>query len=252
MSFFLLSILPELKLLKNMTFILTNDDGINAPGIKALWEAINNADSPIPSFDKSIIVAPQGQFSGCGHQVTTNRPINVQRLSEDRYAIAGTPADCTRIALTHVNTNVKWVLSGINSGGNMGYDTYVSGTVAAVREAAFYKIPGIALSQYRQGKKPVNWERVTGLARSVLINLLKRPIEQGAFWNVNFPYLEPEAPDPEIVFCKTSIQPLPIAYQKDGEDFSYTGKYEERDRTPGTDVDVCLSGKIAVTKIKLS
>ena len=60
-----------------MTFILTNDDGINAPGIKALWETVNNTDLPLPFFTQSIVVAPQAQLSGCGHQVTTTGPINV-------------------------------------------------------------------------------------------------------------------------------------------------------------------------------
>lgn len=243
--------LAKLKLLRSMTFILTNDDGINAPGIKALWEAVNNPDLPLPSFDESIIVAPQGQLSGCGHQVTTNGPINIKHLSEVEYAIAGTPADCTRIAISHISKNVKWVLSGINSGGNMGVDVYISGTVAAVREAAFHRIPGIALSQFRRGKKPVDWPRVTRLAKIVLTDLLNRPIEPGAFWNVNFPYLEPEAPDPKMVFCEPSTQPLPVAYQMEGQDFYYAGKYEERDRAPGTDVDVCFAGNIAITKIQL-
>ena len=234
-----------------MTFIITNDDGINAPGIKALWEAVNNSHLPLPSFEQSIFVAPQSQLSGCGHQVTTKGPINVKRLSETAYAIAGTPADCTRLAITHICQNVKWVLSGINSGGNMGVDVYISGTVAAVREAAFHKIPGIALSQYRKGKKPVNWERVTRLATIVLTDLLNRPLEPGAFWNVNFPYLEPEDPEPKMVFCQPSTQPLPVNYQIEGEDFYYVGKYEARDRAPGTDVDVCFSGNIAISKIKI-
>ncbi len=251
MYFFVLRILTELKFLRSMTFILTNDDGVNAPGIRALWEAMNNADLSLPFSNESIIVAPQRQLSGCGHQVTTKQPINLQRLSEVEYAIAGTPADCTRIALTHISKNIKWVLSGINSGGNMGVDVYISGTVAAVREAAFHRIPGIALSQYRQGKKLVDWPKVTRLATIVLRDLLKRPIEAGAFWNVNFPYLEPEAPEPKIVFCEPSTQPLPVSYQKKGEDFYYTGKYDERDRAPGTDVDVCFSGNIAITKIQL-
>ena len=234
-----------------MTFIITNDDGINAPGIKALWEALNTANLPLSSFNKSIIVAPQEQLSGCGHQVTTKGPIKLQCLSDVKYAIAGTPADCTRIALTHISKDVKWVLSGINSGGNMGVDVYISGTVAAVREAAFHRIPGIALSQYRQDNKTVDWPRVTRLARIVITDLLKRPIESGVFWNVNFPYLEPEAPDPKIVFCEASTQPLPVAYQKEGKDFYYAGKYEERDYASGTDIDVCFAGNIAITKIHL-
>jgi 5'-nucleotidase len=78
---------------KSMTLILTNDDGIDAPGIRSLLKAIDG---------KGIIVAPQLEWSGCGHRVTTTKPIQVQRRSDTEYAIAGTPADCTRLALTHL------------------------------------------------------------------------------------------------------------------------------------------------------
>lgn len=226
-----------------MTLILTNDDGIDADGIKALKEALNDR--------HRIIAAPQQHLSGCGHQVTTEGPINVQRRSEVEYAIGGTPADCIRIAITHIATNVKWVISGINSGGNMGVDSYISGTVAAVREAAFHGIPGIALSQYRKGSKPFDWQITTRLARLVLADLFDRPLEPGSFWNVNFPYLEPEEPEPKIVFCQPSIEPLPVAYRVEGDDYFYTGKYGYRPYSKGTDIDVCFSGNIAVTKISL-
>ncbi|MDY6804505.1 MAG: 5'/3'-nucleotidase SurE [Cyanobacteriota bacterium] len=226
-----------------MTLILTNDDGIDAEGIKALKEALDDR--------HSIVAAPQQHLSGCGHQVTTQGPINVQRRSEEEYAIGGTPADCIRIAITHIEPNVKWVISGINSGGNMGVDSYISGTVAAVREAAFHGIPGIALSQYRKGSKPVNWQIPTRLARLVLANLFDRPLEPGSFWNVNFPYLEPEEPEPKIVFCQPSIEPLPVAYRVEGDDYFYTGKYGDRPYSKGTDIDVCFAGNIAVTKISL-
>ena len=229
--------------LEKMTLILTNDDGIDAPGIKALKEAIGGADS--------IIVAPQEQQSGCGHQITTKGPIRVQRLSEGEYAVAGTPADCTRMALTHIAQNVKWVISGINLGGNMGIDSYISGTVAAVREAAFQGIPGIALSQYKKIKKPIDWQIPTRLARLVLADLFDRPLEKGSFWNVNFPYLEPEEPEPKIVFCEPSKEPLPVAYRMEGDSYFYIGKYGDRLYSPGTDVDVCFSGNIAITKISL-
>ncbi|MCU0537977.1 MAG: 5'/3'-nucleotidase SurE, partial [Hydrococcus sp. Prado102] len=110
-----------------MTLIITNDDGIDAPGIRALYKALNN---------QGIIVAPKDHLSGCGHQVTTTRPIHLQKRSPNEYAVDGTPADCTRLAITHIAPETKWVLSGINAGGNLGIDTYISGTVAAVREAA--------------------------------------------------------------------------------------------------------------------
>lgn len=225
-----------------MTLILTNDDGVDAPGIRALHKAVNG---------KGVIVAPKDHLSGCGHQVTTTRPIHVQRRSAVEYAIAGTPADCVRIALSHLCPNVNFVLSGINAGGNMGADTYISGTVAAVREAAFHRVPGIAVSHYRKGKRNVDWDVAARWTAKVLSDLLSRPTEPGTFWNVNLPHLEPGDPDPDIVFCQPSTQPLPVNYRIEGEHFYYVGEYALRDRTPGTDVDVCFSGRIAITHLRL-
>lgn len=225
-----------------MTLILTNDDGIDAPGIRALHKAMNG---------KGVIVAPKDHLSGCGHQVTTTRPIHVQRRLDSEYAIAGTPADCVRIALTHLCPTATWVLSGINAGGNLGVDAYISGTVAAVREAAIHRIPGIAVSHYRKGKRNVDWDVAARWTAGVIASILSRPTEPGTFWNVNLPHLEPQDPDPQVVFCEASTQPLPVNYRIEGEDFYYVGEYAKRDRTPGTDVDVCFSGHIAVTQLRL-
>jgi len=227
---------------KSMSLILTNDDGIDAPGIRALHKAMNG---------KGVIVAPKDHLSGCGHQVTTTLPIHVQRRSDSEYAIAGTPADCVRIALTHLCPAATWVLSGINAGGNLGVDAYISGTVAAVREAAIHRIPGIAVSHYRKGKRNVDWDVAARWTSGVIALILSRPSEPGTFWNVNLPHLEPQDPDPQVVFCEPSTQPLPVNYRIEGEDFYYVGEYALRDRTPGTDVDVCFSGHIAVTQLRL-
>ncbi|MFE1748517.1 5'/3'-nucleotidase SurE [Coleofasciculus sp. H7-2] len=225
-----------------MTLILTNDDGIDAPGIRALQKAMNG---------KGVIVAPKDHLSGCGHQVTTTQAIHVRRRSDFEYAIAGTPADCVRIALTHICSTVKFVLSGINAGGNLGADVYISGTVAAVREAAFHGVPGIAVSHYRKGKQNVDWDVAAGWTAGILADLLNRTIEPGTFWNVNLPHLLPGDPDPEVVFCEPCRQPLPVNYRVEGDNFYYVGEYAKRDRTPGSDVDVCFSGKIAVTQLRL-
>lgn len=200
---------------------------------------------------KGVIVAPKDHLSGCGHQVTTTQAIHVQRRSDFEYAIAGTPADCVRIALTHLCPTVKFVLSGINAGGNLGADVYISGTVAAVREAAFHGVPGIAVSHYRKGKLNVDWDVAARWTAGILADLLNRTIEPGTFWNVNLPHLIPGDPDPEVVFCEPSRQPLPVNYRVEGENFYYVGEYAKRDRTPGSDVDVCFSGKIAVTQLRL-
>lgn len=230
-----------------MTFILTNDDGIDAPGIRGLVKALN----ALNQHHRVAIAAPKRQYSGCGHQVTTDRRIHVERRSDTEYAIGGTPADCVRIGLSYLFPSATWVISGINAGGNMGIDVYLSGTVAAVREAVFLGRPGIAISQYRKGRRPIDWPATTRRAAYVLADLLDRPLVPGSFWNVNLPYIEPGEPDPEMVFCQPSTQPLPVKYRVEGDEFYYVGDYGQRDRAPNTDVDVCFSGKIAVTQIKL-
>ncbi|KAF3890029.1 MULTISPECIES: 5'/3'-nucleotidase SurE [Nostocales] len=226
-----------------MTFILTNDDGIDAPGIRALLKAVNS--------QEVLIVAPRDHLSGCGHQVTTTQAIHVNRRSDNEYAIAGTPADCVRIALSHICPNIKWVLSGINAGGNLGVDAYISGTVAAVREATMNGIPGIAVSHYRKRNVVVDWDVLARWTSRVLADLLNRPLESKTFWNVNLPHLMPGEPEPEVVFCQPCTKPLPINYRIEGENFYYYGEYAKRDRTPGSDVDICFSGKIAVTQLKI-
>lgn len=222
--------------------ILTNDDGFEAPGIWALHKAVQ---------EKGIVVAPASPYSGCGHQITTNAPIQLEQRGEGRYAIAGTPADCTRVALNHLFSEVKWVLSGINAGGNLGADVYTSGTVAAVREAAFHRIPGIAISQYIHRRQPIDWDRAAQLTRHVLELLWSKPLKPGSFWNVNLPHLDANAPDPEIVFCSLCTQPLPVQYELADNQLRYVGNYGDRCRDPGSDVEVCFSGKIAVTQIHL-
>ncbi|ALF53756.1 stationary phase survival protein SurE [Nostoc piscinale CENA21] len=226
-----------------MTIILTNDDGIDAPGIKALLRAVNS--------ENVIVAAPKDHQSGCGHQVTTTRSINIQQRSEQEYAIAGTPADCVRIAISQICPDTKLVLSGINAGGNLGVDVYISGTVAAVREAAMNGIPGIAISHYRKAKLNFDWELAARLTSEVLADLIQRPLESGCFWNVNLPHLQPGELDPKMVFCQPCNKALPINYRVNGNEFYYVGEYGKRDRTPGSDVDVCFSGNIAITQLRV-
>jgi 5'-nucleotidase len=227
-----------------MAWILTNDDGIDAPGIKALEQAISG---------QLIVVAPRDHQSGCGHQVTTTQAIAVERRSPREFAVGGTPADCVRLAISQLCEDVEHVFSGINAGGNLGVDAYISGTIAAVREAAFHGIPGVAISQYRQGSRPIDWDVATRWSAMVLDKLLTQPLPKGRFWNVNLPHLLPSDPEPNLVFCQPSTCPLPIDYFLDAEStaeaYRYAGRYANRDRIQGTDVDVCFGGNIAITQI---
>lgn len=226
-----------------MTILLTNDDGIDAPGLRALQQAIGQP---------TIIVAPLQHHSGCSHQVTTHRPIQIEQRSDREYAVDGTPVDCIRIALSHLQLQPTLVLSGINAGGNLGADIYISGTVAAVREAALYRIPGIAISHYIRQRRPIDWTEATRLAAQVLDQLQQTPIPAGSFWNVNLPHPQADDPQPQLMFCTLCTQPLPAAYDvSELAGLKYIGEYGKRLRDPGSDVEVCFSGHIAVTAIQL-
>ncbi len=167
-------------------------------------------------------------------------------------AVAGTPADCVRLALHHLAPRPSWVLAGINAGGNLGTDIHYSGTVAAVREAVIHGVPGIALSHYIARGRVVDWRLAGGWAEAILRRLIAQPWEPGTFWNVNFPHPEPEQPEPDVVFCPLDPSPLPLRYRVEGDRSVYAGDYQSRQRRPGTDVDVCFGGRIAVTLIRIA
>lgn len=227
-----------------MRFLLTNDDGIDAEGLAALGEAA----APLGA---GVFVAPHQHFSGCSHQVTTDRPLRVSPRGPNRWAVEGTPADCVRVALAHLVPDADWVLSGLNHGGNLGADVHISGTVAAVREGVLHGKPGIALSQYRKRDLPSDWPRAVRWMQQVLGQLLKRPWRPGLFWNVNLPHLRADEPEPEIVFCPLETGPLPLSFRQEADVYHYNGNYHQRPRQPGSDVDVCFSGNIAVSQIAL-
>lgn len=227
-----------------MKLLLTNDDGIDAPGIQALLEAASQVGQP-------VVVAPIEAHSGCSHRVTTDGPIRVSERGPGRYAVAGTPADCVRVALHRFAPDTDWVLAGVNAGGNLGADVHHSGTVAAVREAVLHGKPGIAVSQYRKRGVALDWKRTAAWVAPLLRKLLDQPWTAGTLWNVNLPHVDPGAADPEIVFCRLDPAPLPLSFREEQGLLHYDGNYHLRRREPGADVDVCFSGRIAVTKIAL-
>ncbi len=232
-----------------MNFLLTNDDGIDAPGLAALEAAVRE-------FGDVVTVAPDQHLSGCSHQVSSHRPLLATKVDRNRYALDGTPADCTRIGLMHLAKETDWVLSGINDGGNLGVDVFMSGTVAAVREAAWHRVRGVAFSQYRKSRGAFDWSAAVPLARRVLEELWKLPLEAGAFWNVNLPDLQTAASaqippeDVEIAFCPLNPHPLPVVFEVLENSYTYRGVYTDRHRDTGSDVDVCFSGRVAVTQIR--
>ena len=227
-----------------MNILISNDDGIDAPGIRALERWAEGLGNP-------IVFAPRVQHSGCGHQVTVDRPISINQVAGNRYAVDGTPADCVRIALTQFDFDFQWMLSGINSGGNLGVDVYMSGTAAAAREASWFGLQSFAISQYRSRDFVEDWERSVVLA-SRGIDFVKHRKEVGpGFWNINLPCIS-EVSDAgheiPVRICKLDTRPHQVRYREEDEGFVYSGSYQDRPRDQATDVELCFGGAVSVTR----
>lgn len=224
--------------------LLTNDDGFGAHGLEALRALASR-------WGEVWVVAPADQCSNCGHSVTTGKTITFEQKDERGFAVGGTPADCVRLALTHLVPNADLVISGINAGGNLGVDLFYSGTVAAAREAALMGRPGIAVSHYLRKGIQVDWERAAERAARAIDGLRDREYALGTFWNVNLPHLDPGAAEPDWRECPVEVGPLPVEYELFPGGARYKGDYQSRVRAQGSDVDVCFSGRIAVSRIHL-
>ena len=170
--------------MSNRPFILmTNDDGIHAPGLKHLWEAVT-------PFAEVAIVAPHKERSGSGLSITWAKPLRIHPATwaEGTYAwsVNGTPADCVKMALSVLlERKPDLILSGINRGSNSGRTIFYSGTVGGVIEGILKGIPGIAFSFCDIDPPPV--ETTTHYISSLVEHFLANPLPHGTFLNVTFP-----------------------------------------------------------------
>ncbi len=228
------------------TIILTNDDGIDAPGLVALERAAAGLGL------RCVVVAPAECHSGGGHRVTTHRALAVREAGPGRYAMEGTPADCTRLAIARLAPEARIVLSGINHGGNLGIDVWLSGTVAAAREAALHGLRAVAASQYRGRDAVIDWERAAAWLAPVVASVLAAPQRAGEFWNVNLPSVAPAGRAPEAVECPVDPSPFALEFRDSPEGFHWAADYHRRPRLPRHDVEVCFGGDIAVSRLRVT
>jgi 5'-nucleotidase len=174
-----------------MRILLTNDDGIHAPGLEVL-ERIARQFS-----DDIWVVAPAEEQSGAGHSLTLSRPVRLRRYSERRFAVSGTPTDAVMMALRKVLPGAPdLLLSGVNRGANLGDDVTYSGTVSAAIEGALAGIRSIALSQVYEQEgmgDSVPFAAAEAWGAKVLAPLLDAPFAERTLVNVNFPPLVAEA-----------------------------------------------------------
>ena len=243
----------------SLHFLLTNDDGIHAPGLAAMAKAVNL----IPGASCTV-VAPESERSMCGHRLTTHEPLLTEQIGHGRYAVSGTPADCVRLALFALEAKPDMVLSGVNAGGNMGQDIPVSGTCAAAREAAYHGLPAVAMSHYLKSGLKVDWERAARWAAEVLREILQlsEKVEDDSFWNVNFPHLpEGDLPVPARVATVPCRAPLLVSYESRPESeetgignrliHRYNARYADRPVLAGSDVEACFGGQVSVSRVRL-
>ena len=226
-----------------MTILLTNDDGWDAPGLAALK-------SLAAEWGDVWVVAPRDPHSYAGHRITTDTPLRLVETGPQEFHLSGTPADCVRVAVTSVMRKADVVIAGINRGGNLGADLFISGTVAAAREAALLGYKGIAISQYLRKGVPLDWDMSREIARPVLCNIARRMEEPRTYWNINLPHLDP-GQDAPVVQCDPDNQPLDVRFRREADDFHYAGSYPARPKTAGRDVELCFGGAITVSKLQL-
>ena len=227
-----------------MKIVLTNDDGIDAPGIRILSQCLE-------TFADIVIIAPAVEQSGVGHRTTARSPIPVKAVGQNLYRVEGTPADCSRIALKHIATDADWLIAGINLGANLGSDVYKSGTVAAAREAALLGYRAIAISQYIGSNHKIDWNFTRYHSGEVLRYLLDKSLTSGHFWNVNLPSPQEAVGNLEHKFCNLDTNSYKFTYRIEGDNYIYEGNIHDRPQHPERDVAICFGGQISITRIAL-
>jgi len=236
-----------------MRILLTNDDGIDAAGLHALYRAVAD-------MGEVCVVAPATVQSATSHAVTLDRPIEVTPYKCDLFegfSVAGRPADCVKLAARQlVKQPIDLVLSGINHGANVGVNVHYSGTVGAAREGAFLGLPSIALSLHIGDWSLDHWDRAGAYAREAIDAVLAAGAleRRGALLNINVPILDGGAEPRGIRVVPLNIAPMLDHYVTEPGDagavrYKIQDSMAFSDRGQGTDVDTLYDRYITVTPL---
>ena len=239
----------------SVRILITNDDGIHAPGLEICAE-IGRALS-----DDVWVVAPETDQSGVSHSLSLNDPLRLREVGERRYAVKGTPTDCVIMGVRHIldGRMPDLVLSGVNRGQNVAEDVTYSGTVAGAIEGTVLGIPSIALSQAygAASRQKPHWDTALTHAPGLIRKVLAAGLPRDTLVNVNFPDCPPDRIKGIAVASqgKRDQELLRIEARHDGRGNPYYWiAFARRERGPqrdGTDLFALADNRITVTPLRL-
>jgi len=229
-----------------MHFLLSNDDGYQSPGISALAEVLE-------SIGKVTVVAPDRDCSGASNSLTLDSPLYVKQDERGFYYVNGTPSDCVHLAITGLlDEEPDMVVSGINSGANLGDDVLYSGTVAAAMEGRFLGCPAIAFSL--AGEKPVDYSASKLVVTEIVKSLIENPLDD-ALLNVNIPdvnYDEIKGFKASRLGNRHKSEPVIKTLDPKGRNVYWVGPVgAEQDAGEGTDFHAIRSEYVSITPIQI-
>ena len=243
-----------------MKILLTNDDGIRAPGIIALHKALQG-------LGELFVIAPKTGQSAMSHGITYTDPLMTEQIEIVKemsgVSVDGTPADCVKLAMRSIweeqfgqGSTPDLTISGMNSGANVGINIIYSGTVAAAIESAFLGVPAIAVSLYLSNRNNICYDRAAEIARNTIDRILENELSPHEVLNINIPVCESyDMPMPRIKVVEMNAAGDLGCYDKrlspegktyywsagDGMAFSHTSK--------GSDVEALKNGHITITPL---
>ena len=175
----------QINVLSKMKVLLSNDDGISAPGMQLLESVMKKYCNNV------VVIAPDSNRSGASHSLTLANPFTAKKFDDNHYAIGGTPVDSVAFGLRYIFNSDNYpdlVISGINSDSNVSDDILYSGTIGVAREACLFGIPAIAISQQRCPDRTINWEVSEHYTEIILKQILENyKFVQNVFLSINFP-----------------------------------------------------------------
>ncbi len=231
-----------------MRVLVSNDDGVDAPGIKVLAAGLRAAGHEV------LVVAPDRDRSGASNSLTLDAPVRVSRVDDHTWRVGGTPTDCVHVAITGMlEVEPDIVVSGINNTANLGDDVIYSGTVAAAMEGRFLGLPAVAVSLATVDHVGKHYETAARAAVEIIARLRTDPLPADTILNVNVPDLPwHEIRGFEVGRLGNRHRAEPCVPQRDprGRTWWWIGAAgAEHDAGPGTDFHAVRGGHIAITPI---